>query len=130
MIMSEPSAPNPNPNPDALSGRLRDCAERLRHARHIEADAQTALADLLADLADAIDPSSSGTGADAAAAAHLGESTAHLAEALHHAPSHEPGVLAAARRKVEEAAAKAEAEAPIATGVVRQFIDVLGGMGV
>jgi hypothetical protein len=63
--------------------------------------------------------------------AHLGESTAHLAEALqHHGPSPEPGVLAAARRRVEEAAAKAEAEAPIATGVVRQFIDVLGGMGV
>jgi hypothetical protein len=127
--MSDDTAPNPNANPDALAGRLRDCAERLRHARHIEVDAQTALADLLADLAEALDPATAGS--DAVAVAHLGESTAHLAEALHHhGPSHEPGVLAAARRRVEEAAAKAEAEAPIATGVVRQFIDVLGGMGV
>ena len=43
---------------------------------------------------------------------------------------HDPGLIEAARDRLEEAVARAEAKAPVATDIVLQLIDVLAGMGI
>ena len=123
--MSDQPAPAPAPAPplDEIRARLLACAMSLRDADHIEPEAQRALADLVIELASALDPR-----AASAQAAHLAESSAYLVEALHEPEN--PGLIAAARRRVEEAAARAEAGAPVATGVARQLIDLLAGLGI
>jgi hypothetical protein len=108
---------------DEIRARLLACAMSLRDADHIEPEAQRALADLVLELADALDPR-----APTAQTAHLAETSAHLVEALHE--PHNAGLIATARRRVEEAAARAEAGAPVATGVARQLIDLLAGLGI
>ena len=61
-------------------------------------------------------------------AAHLAESSAHLVEALHR--KHHAGLIAAAKERLEEAATRAEAEAPVATGLARRLIDTLANLGI
>ncbi len=108
---------------DENPARLLACAMSLRAAEHIDPDAQEALAELVIELAGALDPQ-----APSAQTTHLAESSAHLVEALHE--QRNAGLIAAARRRVEEAAARAEAGAPVATGVARQMIDLLAGLGI
>lgn len=115
--------PTPGPSLDETRARLLACAMSLRDADHIEPEAQRALADLVLELADALGPQ-----VPTAQAAHLAETSAHLVEALHE--PQDAGLIAAARRRVEEAAARAEAGAPVATGVARQLIDLLAGLGI
>ena len=61
-------------------------------------------------------------------AEHLAESSTHLVEALHR--RHHAGLIAAAKERLEEAASRAEAEAPVATGLARRLIDTLANMGI
>lgn len=111
------------PVPSELQAKLRTAAQELRHARHIDPEAQRALADLVLELAEAIDPN-----APCDRTAHLAESSSQVLEALHHAP--ETGLLATARERLEEAAASAESKAPVAAGIARQLVDLLAGIGV
>jgi len=112
--------------PDAATtvrARLLEVVPLLREARHIEPEARRALADLVDELIRVMDPN-----APAAQAAHLAESSTHLAEALHR--EHHHGLLASAKERLEEAAARAEAEAPVATGLARRLIDTLANLGI
>ncbi len=43
---------------------------------------------------------------------------------------HEPGLIAAARERLEAAVARAEAKAPVATDLVLQLIDTLAHLGI
>jgi len=115
--MSQPTDP-------AVSARLRQLAQLIREAHHLGPDAQKSLADLVDELSGALascslsDPKQT----------HLVEGTAHLVEALH---QQKPGGrLAAATKRLEEAAIRAEAEAPLATGIVRRLIDTLANLGI
>lgn len=110
--MAQPSSGDP--------ARLRELAGLLRAADHLSPEAQQALADLVEELSGALP----GT----AASAQLAESAAHLAAALHE--QKDPGLLERARQRLEEAALRAETEAPVATGVVRRLIDALANLGI
>jgi hypothetical protein len=103
--------------------RLQEIVPLLRETRHIEPDVQQALADLVDELIRVMDPH-----APADQSAHLAESSTHLVEALHR--KHHAGLIAAAKQRLEEAATRAEAEAPVATGLARRLIDTLANMGI
>jgi len=110
------------PLPTDPAPRLRQLAELLRDADHLPPEALQTLADLLEELSTSVAPGG------ATSERHLAESVAHLVEALHQ--RHDTGFLAGARRRLEEAAVKAEAEAPVATGIVRRLIDTLANLGI
>ncbi len=103
---------------------LHEIAEDLRKTRHLGPESQQALADLLEELNRALDPAALPT----AETAHLAESVAHLALALHE--RHDTGLLAAARDRLREAALRAEAAAPGPVGVARRFMDTLANLGI
>jgi hypothetical protein len=120
--MSEP----PNPGPDTaarIRANLLESARLLREAHHIDPEAQRTLADLVAELGEALDPSV----ASSDHAVHLAESSTHLVEALHQ--RHE-GLIASARDRLAVAAARAESDAPVATGIARRFISALADLGI
>jgi hypothetical protein len=121
-VMPDMPSLNPQPTPE-LRERLLECARLLRSTRHIDPDAQVALSELFAELATCADLESPG-----APTAHLAETSAQLVHALHH--QHDEGLIASATDRLKEVAARAEAEAPVATGVVRRFIDALSGIGI
>lgn len=115
--MSQPSPSDPSP-------RLRQLAQLLREAHHLDPEAQQSIADILDELSGALGPGS----VSSADHAHLAESAAHLVEALHQ--QKDPGFLASARRRLEAAALRTESEAPVVTGIVRRLIDALANVGI
>jgi hypothetical protein len=120
--MTEP----PSPGPDAaaqIRANLLESARLLREAHHIDPEAQRTLADLVEELGEALDPSASSSDHTI----HLAESSTHLVRALHQ--RHE-GLIASARQRLAAAAARAESDAPVATGIARRFIDALADLGI
>jgi hypothetical protein len=117
--MSQPSYTDP-----AVSARLRELAQLLREAHHLSPDARKSLAALVEELsgAMAVCPLS------APDQTHLVEDTAHLVETLHQ--QEHTGLLAAASKRLEETAVRAEAEAPLTTGIIRRLIDALANLGI
>jgi hypothetical protein len=120
--MTEPTQPDPE-TVAAVRTKLQELVPLLRSARHIEPEVQDVLADLVDELIRVMDPN-----APAAEAAHLAESSAHLAQVLHRKPH--PGLIAAARDRLEAAATRAETKAPVATGLARRLIDTLSNLGI
>jgi hypothetical protein len=110
--------------PSAVAAQLHELAQLLRQAHHLGPEMQAALADLMDELSGTLDPAS----LPEPARNHLVESAGHLARALNRPP--DEGRLAAARKRLEEAAVRLEAEAPTASGVLRRLIDTLGNIGV
>ena len=106
------------------SVNLHELAQKLREADHLGPEAQEAVADLLDELARALPPA----GVAAADAAHLAESATHLADALHE--KHEARALAAALERFKKSVARAEAKAPMATGIARRLIETLANLGI
>jgi hypothetical protein len=113
----------PSPTDPAVTDRLRQLAQTLREADHLEPEAQKALADLVDELSGALTscPVSDSN------RKHLVEGTAHLVEALRH---QKPAGRLTAVQRLEEAAIRAETEAPLATGIVRRLIDTLANLGI
>ncbi len=120
--MTEPTHPSPDTDV-AVRAQLQEVVLLLRTSRHVEPEVQEALADLVNELIRVMDPHP-----PAAEAAHLAESSAHLVEALHR--KHSAGLIAAAKDRLEEAATRAEAGAPVATGLARRLIDTLANLGI
>jgi hypothetical protein len=120
--MTEPTPPTPE-TAAAVRTQLKEIVPLLRSSRHIEPEVQEALADLVDELIRVMDPN-----APAVEAAHLAESSTHLVEALHR--KHHAGLIAAAKERLESAATRAEAEAPVATGLARRLIDTLANLGI
>jgi hypothetical protein len=124
--MTEPTQPQPGSGSEstaAVRAKLQEIVPLLRSARHIEPEVQQVLADLVDELIRVMDPN-----APPAEAAHLAESSAQLAQVLHR--KHHSGLIAAARDRLEAAATRAEAEAPVATGLARRLIDTLANLGI
>jgi hypothetical protein len=120
------SAPGPA-DPQSAAGaqaKLRELADALRRADHLGPEAQGSLADLVDELSRAL-PAASLPAADAA---HLKESAAHLARAVH--DQHDTSLLTGARERLEHAAYRAEASAPFLAGILRRLIDTLANLGI
>lgn len=121
--MSEQPPPTPHGDAD-VPRKLHELSRLLRQADHLEPDAQRELADLMEELAGTLNPAV----LESAEAAHLADSTAHLARALQR--PHDSGLLAAAKTRLEESIARAEFKAPLASGLARNLLDVLASLGI
>lgn len=120
--MPERTSEGPVPEPMAADD-IAELARRLRDADHLEPEARAELADLLHELAEALDQPE-----PSAQTEHLARSTAHLVRAWHGGAEH--GRIGAARERLEDAVARAEAKLPVATGIVLRLIDTLSGLGI
>ena len=77
--MPESLQPNPPTGPD-VQARLQDVARLLRQPGDLDPEARRALTELVDELSKTLET----TTIPAASVTRLAESTAHLAEALHH----------------------------------------------
>src|SRR6266852_1140726 len=108
--MPEPPSPQPTSSSEVQAG-LHAVAQLLRQADHLGPEARQALAGLVDELGSTL------IAAPVASAelAHLTDSTTHLVQALRE--PHNPGLLAAARDRLNAAIVRAEVEAPTAAGL-------------
>src|SRR4051812_44522200 len=120
--MSDIPSPNP-PSVPEVQNRLHEVARLLRESRQLDAESQRTLAELVDELSNALREGN----VPPAEVAHLADSTAHLAESLHH--RHDTGVLGKARERLEGAVLAAEAKAPTAVGLARRVLDALANIG-
>jgi hypothetical protein len=107
-----------------LRARLREAAETLRSAPKLDDASRSAVAELLAELGDALQS----TALPAGEVAHLTETTTHLADSLRQ--GRDDGILTGARDRFEKAFEGVESRAPIAVGIARQFIEILASLGI
>jgi hypothetical protein len=118
---------NPVPGTPSLpevQARLHDVARLLRESQAIDPQTRQSLAELVDELGAAL----RSTSVDPAEAAHLAQTAAQLAEALHH--RHDQGRLAQVRDRLEQTVLAAEARAPFAAGLVRRLLDALANVGI
>jgi hypothetical protein len=118
--MQEQPSKGEEPEP-SVADDIEKLADHLRDAEHLEPEVRTQAAELLGELADALDQPSDHI-------EQLAESTAQLVRAVK--DQHQPGLIEAARERLEEAIARAETKAPVATDIVLRLIDVLAGIGI
>ena len=121
-MSEEPSRPAPADTPFRAS--FHELAQVLREAHHLEPEAQEALADLVDELGKTLTP----TALAGSETAHLASSAADLARTLHQEQS--PTLLSAAKQRLEQAALRAETQAPVAAGIARRLLDVLADLGI
>jgi hypothetical protein len=110
--------------PSSVQRTLQELAGRLREADHLDPEAQQSVADLVEELSRTLHPEQLSSGETT----QLAESAAHLARALEE--GRDPGVLLAAKHRLEAAVVGAEARAPVVVGVVRRLIDALANIGI
>jgi hemerythrin-like domain-containing protein len=112
------------PTLDVVRNRLQAVFAELQSADHLEPETRQALVELIDELnrALAVKP------VPPEEVTRLADCTAHLAEALHHQKGEGP--LRRAQDRLAEAAAAADARAPVLTGLTRQLLDGLGNMGI
>ena len=121
MAEQQPSTPAVPPE---VRDSLHIVSQLLREAHHLGPEAQYQLAEVVDELSRAL----GATTISPAEVAHLRESTTRLVEALHQ--RHDEGLLAAARDRMEEAAAALEARAPTLAGITRRLLDTLSNLGI
>jgi rubrerythrin len=103
---------------------LKQLAALLRQAAHLEPETQKSLASLLEELGVEL----GSTVSTSANQSNLTTAISEVARSLHE--QHPSGLVEAARDRLKNAAAVAESEAPVATGVVYRFIEVLSDLGI
>lgn len=116
--------PEQPPSASEVQAKLHELAEVLREAQHLEPQAQEALADLVDELSKALTLAAIAS----SETAHLANTAASLVRALHQ--ERNPTLLSAAKQRLEQAALRAEAQAPVATGIVRRLLDALADLGI
>jgi hypothetical protein len=120
----------PDPTPPNISGdnpvrtRLRELAQAVRRAHHLELETRQTLADLLTRLSQDLKPET----LSAEDKAHLVAGIVELSQALEKEKG--TGPLRAARERLAEAVVEAQAEAPVATGFLRRLIEALANLGI
>jgi hypothetical protein len=107
-----------------IQARLHEVARLLQTSDSLNAESRQALAELVDSLGDSLNK----TDIPAGEIEHLAESTAHLAESLHH--QHDQTILSRARERLEEAVVKTEARSPFISGVARRLLDALANLGI
>jgi hypothetical protein len=121
--MSDNSA-SPPPSMADVREHLHTIAQLLRHVHHLDPAAQALLADLLEELSKTL----AVTDASWAEVAHLTESTSHLVQAVRERK--EPGVLEAARDRLDRAVIAVESKAPVLAGITRRLAEMLANLGI
>lgn len=117
----------PPPGTPAATGvqtSLHTIAEILRDPRPLSRDVRSVLADLVDELGRILGTAT----VPPAEVAHLTESTAQLARAVHVQAS--AGLLAAARDRLEAAILATESKAPLTAGLARRLLDTLADIGI
>ncbi|MGP0063174.1 MAG: DUF4404 family protein [Isosphaeraceae bacterium] len=119
-----PEHPSTGDEPDpSVANTIEDLARRVREAEHLEPGTRDQVADLLGNLAVELN--------QAEPSAHkelLAQTTTQLEEAVR--DRHEPGLMDAARERMEEVVARAETKAPVTTDLVLHLIDLLANLGI
>jgi hypothetical protein len=119
-----PEQPSTGDTPESSTGSdIEELARRLGGVEHLDPKSRATLAGLLRKLAAELDEAE-----PSAQKEDLAESAAQLVRAVQ--DQHEPGLIEAARERLEEAVARAEAKAPVATDLVLQLIDTLAHLGI
>ena len=121
--MSDQSAPGPQTVAE-LQARLRQLSASIREADHLDSSTQLSLARLLDELTTQLNSN----GVELEKTTRLAEAVSDVARSLHE--PHSAGLIESASLRLQEVAARAEVEAPVATSVVYRFIDVLANMGI
>jgi hypothetical protein len=118
---------NPQPNVSGESPvrtKLRQLAQDVRRAHHLEPETRRKLADLLTRLSQELKPET----LSAEDKGHLVAGIVELSEALREEKG--IGPLTAARERLGEAIIETQAEAPVATGFLRRLLDALANIGI
>lgn len=110
--------------PAGVQISLHTIAEILRDPHPLSREVRTVLADLVDELSRLLATAA----VPPAEVVHLTESTAQLARAVHR--QERPGLLAAARDRVEAAILAAESKAPLTAGLARRLLDTLANIGI
>ena len=116
--------PSGQPEPSGVPASLHAIARLLRESPPLSPEAQQALAALLDELGNALESAP----LPPAEVTHLADITAHFVQAVRH--RHDPGRLAAARDRLEQAILGAEAQAPLAAGLAQRLLDALANIGI
>jgi hypothetical protein len=116
--------PSATPAAAGVQASLHTIAEILRDPRPLSSEVRIVLADLVDELGRVL----AAAAVPPAEVAHLAESTAHLARAVHR--QEPPGLLAAARDRVEAGILAAESKAPLTAGLARRLLDTLANIGI
>ncbi len=111
------------PNGPPVQERLQELARLLRQTGHLSPGVQKELADLLDEMAGELASAPASPQAE-----HLADTAASLARELHEQGA--SGPIDAAKQRVVEAAARAETNAPVATGLAMRFVELLAEIGI
>jgi hypothetical protein len=115
---------SPVPSVPEVQIRLHEVAKMLRESSTLDGTSQRALAELVAELGKSLATAH----LPAAEVAQLADSTAQLAESLHH--EQDRGLLGKARDRLEGALLNAESHAPNAVGLARRVLNTLTELGI
>lgn len=107
-----------------VQASLHTIGEILRDPHPLSHEVRGVLAELVEELGRVLESAT----VPPAEVAHLAESTAQLARAVH--VQEPPGLLAAARQRLEAAILAAEAKAPLTAGLARRLLDTLANIGI
>jgi hypothetical protein len=113
------------PTTAQLRASLHSVAERLRDADHLSPESQQAVAELLDEIGRLLDPA----GVPSPETANLAASAADMVHALQEKKENHT-LLQAAKDRLEDAAFRAETEAPLVTGIVERLIEALANIGI
>lgn len=116
--------PSATPATTGAQAGLHSIAEILREPHPLSPEIRAVLADLVDEMGRALATAT----VQPAEVAHLAESTAQLARAM--LRQEHPGLLAAARDRVEAAILAAESKAPLTAGLARRLLDTLANIGI
>jgi|SRR6516162_7526330 hypothetical protein len=116
--------PSGEATPLGVQPSLHAVAEILRDPHPLSLEVRRALAEFVDELGTAL----AGSAVPPAEVTHLAESAAHLVKAVHRRDA--PGLLAAARRRLEAALLATESTAPLAAGLARRLLDALANIGI
>jgi hypothetical protein len=119
--MSEPSS---SPGKTDVQAHLHAISHLLREAHRLTPEAQALLADLVDELGNALESPE----VPNHEVANLTASTSHLVTAVHE--KHEPGMLAAAHDRLENAAVAVESKAPALANLTRHLAEMLSNLGI
>ncbi len=122
--MAEQLPPSQPPAAPSALTNLHAIAQLLRETQHLSPEEQQLLAALVDELAKALETAHG----PSPELVRLADNTVHLLQAVHQ--RHDTGLLAAARARLEETLADAEARAPVLVGFARRLMEALAGSGI
>jgi hypothetical protein len=114
--------PERAPQAQGIHSSLHALAQSVRDAPALGREAQQALAELLDELSRAV-----AAGQPAESLAPLAASATQLVQAI---GQQDQGLIAAARQRLAHAVFRAEAQAPVAAGIVERLLDALSSIGI